>query len=75
MRNESSVGGKNQGNSTMNNCKCAPELVTLPVWAQHNFNNLLWKVTFNPRDDLLLCTSGAMEFKVWRLVDGVFKSA
>jgi len=76
LRNESVHTSKHQQSSGMGQSQAAPpQLVSLPIFAQHNFTNLLCKVTFNPKDDLLLCTTGAMEFKVWRLVDGVFKSA
>jgi hypothetical protein len=52
-----------------------PEFITLRVEAQYVSNNLLTKVSFNPKEDQFLCTSGQNEWKVWRFNDGQLKNA
>ena len=53
----------------------ARDFISLRCEYQHLCHQLLSKVTFNPKDDQFVCTSGLNEWKVWRLDDGKMKPA
>jgi hypothetical protein len=55
--------GKDKGS----NRSAVPEFIQLKVECEKPFPEVLNKVTFNPKNDTELCTSGVNHWKVWRL--------